>query len=170
MNVSEAIKYKRAVRKFRDEHPSPVVIDSILDAGRRSQSSKNSQPWDFIVITDKDRLEKMSKLGTYAGHLAGAAFGVVIVTPDPNLKASIMFDAGQAAAYMQLAAWELGVGSCLATIYQSEEARQLLGLPEDRYVNLAVSFGYPSDESVLTSPPIKGGRKPLEDFVHWESW
>jgi nitroreductase len=115
-------------------------------------------------------LEKLSKLGTYAGHMAGAAFGVVIATPDPNLKASIMFDAGQAAAYMQLAAWELGVGSCLATIYQTEKARRLLEMPEDRYVNLALSFGYPSDESVLTSPPEKGGRKLLDEFVHWELW
>ncbi len=170
MKVSEAIKYKRAVRNFRDEPLSGEVINSILNAGRRSQSSKNSQPWDFIVITDKDRLEALSKLGTYAGHLAGAALAVVIATPDPGIKASIMFDAGQAAAYMQLAAWEMGIGSCLATIYQTEQARQLLELPENRYINLAVSFGYPLDENVLSSPPEKGGRNPLEDFVHLEKW
>ncbi|MFN2127067.1 MAG: nitroreductase family protein [Anaerolineales bacterium] len=170
MKVSEAIKYKRAVRNFRDEPLSADVINTILNAGRRSQSSKNSQPWDFIVITHKDRLEKLSKLGTYAGHLAGAALAVVIITPDPGLKTSIMFDAGQAAAYMQLAAWELGVGSCLATIYKTNEARLLLDLPDDRYVNLALSFGYPADRSVLTSTPEKGGRKQLADFVHWESW
>ncbi len=62
-------------------------------------------------MQDKAILKALSECGTWAGHLAGAALGVAILTPDPTEKFQIMFDAGQAAAYMQLAAWELGVGS-----------------------------------------------------------
>jgi nitroreductase len=78
-----------------------------------------------------------------AGHLAGAALGVAILTPDPTDKFQIMFDAGQAAAFMQLAAWELGVGSVPASIYEGEKARQILSFPPEWHLRIALSFGYP---------------------------
>ena len=165
MNVSDAIKYKRAVRQFQDKPLPRDVILAILDAGRRSQSSKNTQPWHFIAIQDKGTLEALSEFGTYAGHLAGAALGVAVITPSPEQRFSIMFDAGQAAAYMQLAAWELGIGSCLATIYEPEKARQLLGFPEDLFIRIAISFGYPLKDDQIDSPPMKGGRRSFEEGV-----
>jgi nitroreductase len=170
MDVAEAIRMKRAVREFA---PSPLpdsAVRRILNAGRRAQSSKNSQPWHFMAICQRDTLEALSRLGTYAGHLAGAALGVAILTPDPSLRWSIMFDAGQAAAYMQLAAWELGVASCLATIYEPEAARELLGFPPDLHLRLAISFGCPVDPAVLTTPPHAGGRRSLDDCLHFERW
>jgi nitroreductase len=81
-----------------------------------------------------------------------------------------MFDAGQAAAYMQLAAWELGIGSCLATIYEHEAARLLLGFPEELHLRVAISFGYPADVELLTRPPQKGGRRAAQETIHWEHW
>ncbi len=170
MQVSEAIRMKRAVREFQDQPLPEEVITSILNAGRRAQSSKNTQPWSFIAILEKSILKTLSECGAYAGHLAGAALGVAILTPDPSERFSIMFDAGQAAAYMQLAAWELGVGSCLATIYEPETARNLLGFPENYHLHIALSFGYPVDQAYLTTPPQKGGRRSLDDLVHWEKW
>ena len=170
MNVSEAIRLKRAVRKFTIEPLPEEVIHTILNAGRRSQSSKNSQPWQFIAIQDKAILQALSKCGTWADHLAGAALGVAILTPDPAEKFQTMFDAGQAAAYMQLAAWELGVGSCPASIYEPEKARQLLGFPADLHLRIALSFGYPADEATLTAVPVKGGRRAFDEAVHWEKW
>jgi nitroreductase len=95
---------------------------------------------------------------------------VAIVTPDPGAPGSIMFDAGQAAAYMQLAAWELGVASCLASIYEPERARELLGFPADLSLRMALSFGYPADRRVLSAPPRRGGRRPFEEAVHFERW
>ncbi|GAB4472787.1 MAG: nitroreductase family protein [Anaerolineales bacterium] len=170
LSVTEAIRTKRAVRQFADKPLKEEEVLAILNAGRRAQSSKNTQPWHFIAIRDRERLIALSKLGEWAGHLAGAALGVAIITRDPAERFSIMFDAGQAAAYMQLAAWEMGIGSCLATIYQPEEARILLGFPDEYHLRIAISFGYPLDESVLSAPPHRGGRKPLDQVVHWEKW
>lgn len=170
MNVSEAIRMKRAVRNFKDELLPEDVIHAILNAGRRSQSSKNTQPWQFVAIQDKAILKALSECGTWAGHLAGAALGVAILTPDPSEKFQTMFDAGQAAAYMQLAAWELGVGSVPASIYEPEKARAILGFPPEWHLRIALSFGYPADETVLTAAPQKGGRRPLDEAVHWNSW
>jgi nitroreductase len=170
MNVSDAIRLKRAVRKFQEKPLPEDVIQVILNAGRRSQSSKNEQTWNFIAISDKSILKALSECGTYAGHLAGAALAVAILTPDPNGKFQIMFDAGQAAAFMQLAAWELGVGSVPASIYEPEKAREILGFPAEWHLRIALSFGYPLEEEKISAAPKKGGRRTLEELVHWDRW
>ncbi len=170
MNVSEAIRLKRAIRLFNNQSLPESSIQSILNAGRRAQSSKNSQPWNFIAITDSSILKSLSECGIYASHLSGAVFGIAIVHLDPGEKFQLMFDIGQAAAYMQLAASELGIGSCIASIYELDKARELLGFPKNMYLRIAISFGYPQDADILTRSPMKGGRRPLTEIVHWNKW
>jgi nitroreductase len=170
MNVSETIRMKRAIRRFSTEPLPEASVLAILNAGRRAQSSKNTQPWNFIAITDKTILMGLSECGVYAGHLAGAALGVAIVHNNPGEKFQLMFDIGQAAAYMQLAAWEMGIGSCIASIYEPDKARQLLGFPEDMFLYIALSFGYPQEPDLLINHPIKGGRRTLDEIVHWNKW
>jgi len=170
MNVSEAVRLKRAVRQFKDIPLPDDVAAAILNAGRRAQSSKNTQPWHFIAITDKATLKALSECGPWAGHLAGAALGVALVSEDPNQRFQILFDLGQAAAYMQLAAWELGVGSCPATIYEPDQARQALGFPPELHLRFALSFGYPLEEERLDAPPKQGGRRSFDEVVHWDQW
>ncbi len=170
MNVSDAIRLKRAVRKFQDKPLPDDVTRAILNAGRRSQSSKNTQAWQFIAIRDKSILKELSQCGEWAGHIAGAALCVAILTPDPEGKFQIMFDAGQAAAFMQPAAWELGVGSVPASLYEFDKARAILNFPAEWHLRIALSFGYALEEEKLSAPPKKGGRVPLEDVVHWERW
>src|SRR5512134_2845957 len=139
MNVHEAIRTKRAVRTFSTRSIPDELVSQIVNAGRRAQSAKNMQPWHFIAIRDPHRLRALSECGAFAGHLAGAGLGVAVLTVDPAVRWSIMFDAGQAAAYMQLEAWALGIGSCLATIYEPDKARALLGFPADLHLNAAIS-------------------------------
>jgi nitroreductase len=170
MDVSTAIHLKRAVRQFKDEQLPEEAVTAILNAGRRSQSSKNTQPWNFIAIRDKTQLKRLSECGTWAGHLAGAALGVAILIPDPSERFQILFDAGQSAAYMQLAALELGIGSCLATIYDVEKARAAFGFPADLLLRFAISFGYPLAPEQITLPPKKGGRRSFKEIVHWDHW
>jgi nitroreductase len=170
MEVSDAIRTKRAIRHF-DNRPLPdTAVRAILNAGRRSQSSKNEQEWRFIAVRDKSVLKALSECGEWAGHLAGAALGVAILTPDPGAKFQTMFDAGQAAAYMQLAAWELAIGSCPASIYDSDRARTILGFPPELHMRIALSFGYPADQDMLRRTSKKGGRLPLEELVHFDKW
>jgi nitroreductase len=169
MDVWEAIRSKRAVRQFRPEPLTEDEVRRILDAGRRSQSSKNSQPWHFIAVRDRDTLRQLSQMGDWLGHVAGAALCVVICIPVENDRTIWhFFDTGQSAAYMQLAAQELGIGSCLGTIYQPDAVRALLGFPADLQARLLISFGYPAEDL----PPGKGkaGRRGLDDVVHWDRW
>jgi nitroreductase len=168
-----AIARKRAIRSFADRPLEPGHVERILRAGRHAGSSKNLQRWDFIVCRDREHLRELSAVGPYAGHLAGATLAVALVTPDPrrvDAPLSVMFDLGQAAENMMLAAWELGIGSVPATVYDQELARRLLGFPEDCHCEFLISFGYPADERLLTAPPRPGGRKPLESIVHEERW
>jgi nitroreductase len=170
MNVADAIQTKRAVREFLDKPLPEAVIRAILNAGRRSQSSKNQQSWQFIAMQDKATLKSLSECGTWAGHLAGAALGIAILTPDPTEKFQTMFDAGQTATYMQLAAWEMGVGSCPASIYDFERARGILAFPPEWHLRIALSFGYPARQEKLTAHPKKDGRRSFDEVVHWEKW
>jgi nitroreductase len=170
MSITDVIRLKRAVREFTDQPLPEETIRAILNAGRRAQSSKNTQPWQFIAITEKATLQALAGCGAWAGHLAGAALGVAIVHPEPGEKFQLLFDIGQAAAYMQLAAWELGVGSCLASIYEPDKARQVLGFPGEYTLRFAISFGYPLDEQLLVSTPKMGGRKSLDEVLHRERW
>lgn len=165
MEVQETIKTKHAVRLFSETPVPDDVIHTILDAGRRSQSSKNTQPWQFVVVRDRDALTALSKTGDYAGHLAGAAFAVALIGEADS--AWNMFDLGQAAAYMQLVAWAEGVGSCIAAIYHPDDAKAILRVPANKTFYAALSFGYPSPEHVTAK---MGGRKPIDEIVHWEHW
>ena len=173
MTVWDAVHDKRAVRAFADRPLDPEHLERILDAGRRAHSAKNLQRWAFVVVRDRDRLGALSTLGPWCGHLAGAAAAVALVTPDPRapeVPLSVTWDLGGAAAQMMLVAWELGVGSCPATVYEHERARELLGYPADMHCEFILSFGYPEDPSVMTRPNRPGGRRTAEDIVHQERW
>lgn len=163
MDIFEVIRLKRAVRSYTDQAVPEEQIRQILDAGRHAQSSMNRQPWIFLVVRERERLKMLSECGTYAGPLAGAAFGVALVSADPW-----SFDIGQAAAYLQLAAWELGVGSCLVWLGEAEKAKTLLGVPADKTLEIAIAFGYASEPSPMK--PKRGGRLPFDEVVRWEHW
>lgn len=168
MNVLEVIRTKRATRKFSSQAVSEEMIRTVVDAGRRAQSSKNTQPWHFIVVRERELLKALAEVGPYAGHLAGATFGIALASPDPAERWSIAFDLGQAAAYMQLAAWELGIGSCIGSMYDPAKARTLLGVPAELTVQVALSFGFPAAPQSATGKV--GGRRPLAEVVHWDKW
>src|SRR4051794_27345790 len=147
------------VRQVAERPLDPAAVERILDAGRHAGSSKNLQRWDFIVVRDRSLLQALANVGRYAGHLAGAAMAVALVTPDPFAEGqpqSVMWDLGLAAQNMMLAAWELGIGSCPATVYDQALARSLLGYPDDHHCEYLLSFGYPADPSDLTRAPRAG--------------
>ena len=171
--VWSAVKSRRVIRRFADRPLEHAHLERILHAGRRANSSKNQQRWAFIVCQDRAHLQELAAVGPYAGHLAGAAVGIALVTPDPRTTEaplSVMFDLGQAADSMMLVAWELGVGSVPATVYEHDLAQRLLGYPDGHYCEFLLSFGYPADPTDLERPLKAGGRRPLDDLVHRERW
>jgi nitroreductase len=165
MDVLTAIRTKRAVRQFTGDPIPDDVLEKILRAALRSQSSKNTQPWELIVVRDRATLDALSRTGDYLGHVAKAAACVLFAAPSE--QGWTWFDLGQCASYLQLAAHEEGVGSCLGAIYHPDQARELLGVPAGMALNALVSLGYAAPED---EPARMGGRKPLSEAVHWDRW
>ncbi len=174
MGLFETIIGLRAVRHFANQRLSDETLTRILQAGRWTGSARNVEPWHFIVIRDKDTLNKLSKCGRYASHISGADTAIVIVSEPSHFTS---FDVGRASQNMMLAAWGEGVGSCIASLRYESQARTLLDVPEDKDLQIEISFGYPLPDQPLT---IEGrpreevlvniGRRPLRDLVHWEKW
>jgi len=173
MEVYQAIRTNRSVRQFADRPVSREDIERIVHAGRLSGSAKNTQPWQFIAVTERETLRGLSECGPWCGHLAGAAFGVVLTVDDLHEPPTLTtpFDLGRAAQNMILAAWEMGIGSCMATIYETQRARDLLSVPAERAIPWAISFGYPAPEAdPRDRPPRAAGRKALDEVLRWERW
>jgi nitroreductase len=158
METWDAITSRRNVRSFTDRPIPAEDLDRILEAGRRSPSSQNWQPWSFILVTDRG-----------AGHVAGSAATIVVLGPpadNPFRRAQL--DLGQAIMSMTLAAVDLGVGSCHAGVEDVGLARELLGFPEDRDWAFLLSLGYPADRPLK---PIRNpDRRPFGDVVHYGRW
>ncbi|HOA25057.1 MAG TPA: nitroreductase family protein [Aggregatilineales bacterium] len=164
----ELIRTKHVVREFSDEPLPDEVVRQILEAGRLSPSWANTQPWRFIAVRNRDTLRRIAELNPNAGHLAGAALGVVIVAPEPSSSGSPEFDFGRAVQNMMLTAHGVGVGSVVGYLKQPEETAKLLGVPEGHRVAWVVSFGYPANKQ--DRPARRGGRLPFDEVVHWEKW
>jgi nitroreductase len=164
----------RSVRRFSTRSVSGEVLLDILEVARWTGSSKNSQPWHLVAVRDVNALKGLAECGPFAGHLAGANAAIVLVMEDGNRR----FDEGRLAQNVMLAAWAHGVGSCIASLYpeaNNNRARELLGIPAQRWMHTAISLGYPADERALrlsadraglTTVPI--GRQELADLVSWE--
>ncbi|HUG47694.1 MAG TPA: nitroreductase family protein [Candidatus Limnocylindria bacterium] len=171
MDVEEAIRTQRVVRDFSDRPISDDVVRGVLDAARRTGSSKNLQRWAFIIVRDRQRLAELARVGPFAGHLAGAMVGIALVAPavgdGPH---SVMWDLGRAAQNMTLLAWSWGIGSVPATVYEQELCRSMLGYPSDQHCEYILSFGYPARAEDLSRPLRPGGRRPLGELVHHERW
>jgi nitroreductase len=169
MQTWEAITSRRNVRSFTSEPVPAAHLDQILEAGRRSPSSQNWQPWDFILVTARDQLQELATLSPGAGHVASAAAAVVVIGPagdNPFRRAS--FDLGQAVMSMMLAAADLGIGSCHAGVRDLPRARELLGFPDDRDWAMLISFGYPDGRPL--SPVGNPERRPFVSVVHRGRW
>jgi nitroreductase len=153
METWQAINTVRVVRRFSDRPLARDDLERILNAGRRTGSSRNEQRWAFIVVETRERLRDLVGVGRYAEHIGGAAVAIALVSPEPeNVRQgnSIMWDLGRAAQNMVLAAWDLGIGSVTATVHSPSRAAELLGLPAGQQCAFVLSFGYPADR--LSSP------------------
>jgi nitroreductase len=169
MQTWEAITARRNVRSFADRPIPAADLDQILEAGRRAPSSQNWQPWDFILATDREQLGRMAKLSPGAGHVAHSAATIAVIAPPAdNAYGRAQFDLGQAAMVMQLAAADLGIGTCHAGVADLELARELLGFPADRDWVFLISLGYPADRPL--SPIKNPKRRPFDDVVHRGRW
>ena len=163
MDVYQCIKSRLTVRSFRPDPVPESVIRRMLQAARWSPSARNRQPWHFIVIQNRDTLDKIGAIASSGGFIGDAPLAVAVVMDRAGRPE---FDAGRSLQQMELTAWSLGVGGCVAGVRGDENAqvKELLNIPEDKELVTVMAFGYP------TIPAAAGTkqRKPLPEIAHRE--
>lgn len=169
METWDAIISRRNVRTYTDQPIPAEALDRILEAGRRTPSSRNTQPWDFVVVTGRDRLTELATVWRGAGHIAHSAATIALLAPvheDGPQRAE--YDMGQATMAMILVATDLGIGTGHSAVFDQDKARELLGHPEDRRCAYLIALGYPADRPL--TPIRKPDRRAFDDVVHRERW
>jgi nitroreductase len=171
METWDAITARRNVREFDGRPLAGADLDRILEAGRRAPSSRNWQPWDFVVVTDREQLGELAKVWRGAGHVARSAATIALILPvtaDPGQRDRAQYDLGQATMAMLLAAADLGIGSGHAAVADQDQARSVLGFPDDRYAAYLIDLGYPAERELT---PIRNpDRRPFDEVVHRGRW
>ena len=163
LDTLRCIRTRREIRDYLDKPVPQECIDEILEAGRLAPSSKNSQPWHFIVIRDEKTLKRISELTPTGKHLAKAPVAIAIVMEDAKLPE---VDGARAGQNMILAAWSLGVGSCWVTNFYEDGVKELLGVPQRMKLVTVLPFGYPT-EPRTTRRKI---RRPIDEILHYEKF
>ncbi len=171
METWDAIRARRNVRTYQDRPIPAADVDRILEAGWRSPSASNRQPWDFVLVTERSRLQELTTVWMGARHLAGAAAAVVMTLRQPQEERYLtidQYDLGQATMAMILAATDLGIGSGHSAIGDQQACRRILGIPEDRICAYMLALGYPADRPL--KPIAHPDRRPLDEVVHRGHW
>jgi len=169
MELMTAIKGRRAVRRFREE-PIPLeYLKKILEAGVWAPSGSNIQPWEFILVTDKENIEKIKLISP---GLFGNPQALIVLCINKKRaekggrlgENTALMDVSMAAQNMMLVAYSLGIGSCPVISFNKTGLRELLSISEFVEPVLILSFGYPK---FWPKPPR---RRVLEEVVHVEEY
>ncbi|MDQ4044096.1 MAG: nitroreductase family protein [Chloroflexota bacterium] len=172
-STDDALEAIRKVRQVRQYEPGPVsddVLNRILEIARWSGSSRNTQPWRFIIVEDKDVLARLSELRPNITWVANGALAIALVFPGEN-DIHEAYDEGRVSERIMIAAEMLGLGAGTAWFAENEGvAKQILGVPDDMVLHSVVVLGpYKTSKDPRPTGP-KPGRKPLEELVSYGKW
>jgi nitroreductase len=172
METWDAVRARRNVRQYTDQPIPRPDLERVLEAGRRAPSASNWQPWDFVVVTDREQLVELAKAWPRGGaHIARSAATIALLaaTPEDQRKGELLqYDVGQATANMMVTAADLGIGSGHSAVADQEQARRVLGFPSGYFAAYLIGLGYPADRPLR--PIVKPDRRPFDEVVHWGRW
>ncbi|HEY9206633.1 MAG TPA: nitroreductase family protein [Candidatus Methanoperedens sp.] len=173
MDIFNTIRNRRSVRQFKSEHIPEESLRKILDAARWAPSPFNTQPWEFIIIKNKDTLKSISRVARYSGYLESAPMAIAVVVPPINKKFSWIesigepgFAAAMAVQNMMLAAWDMGIGTCWVSI-ERDKVREILKVPDTHFVLTVIPIGYPEK---TPSERDEIFRKDYGDMIFFEKY
>jgi nitroreductase len=167
-------KLQKQVRQHRSFLPKPVPDDAIaemLDVARWTGSAGNAQPWEFLVVRDPARIEKIASLRSAPGFLQGAPLVIVPILNGKRPRTE-SYDEGRVTERIMLAAKTFGLATGISWWGNDEASaavKQELGIPAEKRVMSAIGIGYPAKPTADGSPATSG-RKPLADIVHHETY
>ncbi len=156
----------RTVRRFLPQQVSDGDLTRILEAARWTGSSKNRQSWSFVVVREREQLDRLAECGDFTMPIRHAPLVIAPVQHPDGYE----WDMGRVAQNVMLAAAAIGLGSCPITLHRDSDVRPVLGIPDDHRCRYVVALGYPDVEAERAGRAASsmGGRKPLEELVRYE--
>ena len=170
--VTKMLRKVRQIRQYAAEPVSADALEQLLEVARWTGSSRNSQPWHFIVVTDRAKLKQISDLRPNINWVAAAPLAIAIVL-DGESELSESYDEGRVTERLLIAAHMLGLGGGTAHFGTAEHqaaAKKILSVPAERAARSLVTIGRPTSVKDPRPNPRKGGRKPLSEVVSYERW
>lgn len=165
MTPYETIVSKRDLRVYSDDPIPDEVMGRVLQAGRMAGSAKNLEVNRLLLVTDQAVKDALAEAGDFSSWIGSAAAIVGFAVPSDSLRE---FDVGRQAQNMMLAAHADGLGSCPVTLHHQERARAAVGLPDDWWMGMVITLGYPVADH--PDSPLKRTRLPLEELVVHNTW
>ncbi|MBV9547915.1 MAG: nitroreductase family protein [Chloroflexi bacterium] len=177
MTAADQIEFLRGLRQIRQLKPDPIAADAlrdILEVARWTGSARNIQPWELIVVHDRDTLRKLGTIPDGRGpHLVNAGIGIALVMAgDPEHFDFDTYDEGRLSERIMLAADAHGLASAIGWFKgsASDEAKRILGVPSERLLRTIMSIGVVDGAAYRARQRPPRPRKHLEDIVHLEHW
>ena len=168
--VTREIRNVRQARLYKPDRVPADVLNELLEIARWTGSSRNTQPWEFIVVTDPEQLRQISQVRTPINWVAGAPLAIAIVLNGES-PLSEAFDEGRVTERMLIGARMLGLGGGTAWFGDDDQeatAKQILGIPAERTARSVVVLGYPTTTKDHRPNPANAGRRPLAELVSHE--
>lgn len=169
-HVTETMKKVRQARQYAPDTISDDVLNELLEIARWTGSSRNTQPWHFVVVNDKDQLHKISQLRTPINWVAEAPLAIAIVLNGTGAEASEAYDEGRVTERLLIGAHALGLGGGVAWYGDDalqSQAKEILGIPAERTARSVVVLGYPTSVKDPRPNPAQAGRHPLSELVSY---
>lgn len=172
-NPHDVTREMRKVRQARLYEPTPVsddIVHELLEIARWTGSSRNTQPWEFIVVTDPEQLRQISQVRTPINWVADAPLAIAIVLNGES-PLSEAFDEGRVTERVLIGARMLGLGGGTAWFgddAQQAEGKRILGIPAERTARSVIVLGYPTTTKDHRPNPATAGRRPLGELVSYD--
>ena len=155
----EFIKGRRSIRSFEDKPISDTHLEMLLEAARWTPSASNRQPWEFIVIKEKELLKNVASSAIYGKFVKRAPLAIAIVGKKDISPNWHVIDTSLVSMNMMFMAWSLGIGTCWIGSMDRKKAKEILGLNEDDYLLTILPFGY--IKGAIPKPTL---RKSMEEI------
>jgi nitroreductase len=165
--VLEQLNKVRQVRQYEDKPVSPDIVDQLLEIARWTGSSRNTQPWHFIVVDDREKLKAISELRTPINWVAESSFAIAIVL-DGEKENSEAYDEGRVTERLMIASHLLGLGAGTAWYGDEdlqEKGKEILGIPKERTARSVVAIGHRVSAKDPRPNPAASGRNPISEIV-----
>jgi len=170
LNVFEAVRTRRSIRKYNQKPVEIEKLMKILEAARLSPSANNNQPWHFIAVTDKTAREKLFSAYHSDWFVNAPVIIVACATPSEGWSRQDgenywKVDTAIAMQTMVLVAHELGLGTCWIGAFKEDKVKEVLGIPKEVRVISMTPLGYPDEQK----KPVTE-RKSVEEIIHFDHW